>query len=100
MFKGKVYLYKNMNWKEERVEKDFNNQKDFEDYVNRNPELKKLESSFEEVKFPKSFDDMKRFFDEMDKKLFWKEEKKSIFDELSDDFNRLYEKSKKLIGKK
>lgn len=89
-----------MDWKEEKVEKDFDNQRDFEEYVNKNSELKKLQSSFEEIRFPKSFDDIKRYFDEMDKKLFWKEERKSMFDELSEDFNKMYDKSKKLLKRK
>lgn len=98
MFKWKVYLYKNINGKEEKVEKDFDNQEDFNEYIEKNPELKKLEKSFEDIKFPKSFEDVKSFFDDIDKRFIWEfEERKGFFDELSSDFENLFEKSRKLL---
>lgn len=100
MFKGKVYLYKNINWKEEKVEKDFIDQKAFDEYIEKNAELKKMKKDFEEIKFPQSFDDMRKFFDDFDTKLFWDTSaKKWLFEELSEDFSKLFEKSRKLLEK-
>lgn len=100
MFKGKVYLYKNIDGKEEKVEKYFDNQDKFNKYIEQNPELKKMEKDFEKIEFPKSFDDIKKFFDDFDKKFFWDfSKKKSLFDELNGDFKKLFEKSKKLLEK-
>jgi hypothetical protein len=98
MFKGKIYLYKNSDGKEEKVEKEFDNKDEFNEYIEKNPELKKLESEFEMIRFPKSFNEIREFFNDFDKKLFWdKEKKKWFFDEISDDFEKLFEKSKKLL---
>jgi hypothetical protein len=100
MFKGKIYLYKNINWKEEKVEKDFDNQDEFNKYIEKNPELKKLEKDFEKIEFPKSFEEMRNFLDDFDKKFFWDiEKKKWFFDEVSTDFEKLFKKSQKLLGK-
>lgn len=100
MFKWKVYLYKNINGKEEKVEKEFDDENKFNSYVDKNPELKKMEQDFEKIDFPKSFNDMRKFFDDFDTKLFWDSStKKWFFDELSDDFNNLFEKSRKLLEK-
>ncbi len=100
MFKWKVYLYKNMNGKEEKVEKEFDNQDDFDKYIEQNPELKKMEKDFEKIDFPKSFNEMKKFFDDFDTKVFWDTRKKKwFFDELSNDFEKLFEKSQKLLEK-
>lgn len=101
MFKGKIYLYKNINGKEEKVEKDFDNEEDFKKYVNQNPEFKKMDQDFDKIMFPKSFYDTKNFFEEFDRRLFWDNmAKKWLFDELSDEFNNLFEKSKNLLEKK
>jgi len=100
MFKWKVYLYKNIDGKEEKVEKEFDNQDNFNKYVEQNPELKKMEKDFEKIEFPKSFVDMKKFFDDFDKKFFWDiDKKKWFFDQLNGDFEKLFEKSKKLLEK-
>lgn len=100
MFKWKVYLYKNIDGKEEKVEKEFDNQDDFKEYVDKNPELKKLENDFEKIDFPQSFDEMKTFFNDFDKKFFWDNNKKKwFFDELNDDFEKLFKKSQKLLTK-
>ena len=36
MFKGKVYVYKNINWKEERVEREFDNPQEFQSFAKTN----------------------------------------------------------------
>lgn len=100
MFKGKVYLYKNINWKEEKVEKDFINEDEFNKYIEKNPELKKMQKDFEKIESPKSFDEMMRYFNDFDKKFFWDPKKRKwFFDEVSDDFEKLFKKSKKLLEK-
>lgn len=99
MFKGKVYLYKNINWVEVKKEKDFNNEDEFNKYVENNPDLKKLNTNFENIDFPKSFSDMRKFFDDFDNNFFWNEEKRKwYFKELSSDFEKMLEKSKKFLG--
>lgn len=39
MFKGKIYSYTNINWKEKRFEKEFNNFEEYNDFLNSNPEF-------------------------------------------------------------
>ncbi|HOG15154.1 MAG TPA: hypothetical protein PK674_01060 [Candidatus Absconditabacterales bacterium] len=43
MFKGKVYVYKNINGKEEKIEREFDNSQDFQSFVQNN-EVSGLES--------------------------------------------------------
>jgi len=50
-------------------EKEFDNQDNFNKYIEENPELKKIEKDFEKIELPKSFDDI-------DKKFFWDIDKK------------------------
>lgn len=100
MFKAKVYLYKNINWVEVKVEKEFDNQDKYNEYIEKNPDLKKLESNFEKIEFPKSFDEMRKYFEDIDKKIFWDMKKRNLFfDEISDDFKKLFDKSKNLLEK-
>lgn len=33
MFKGKVYVYKNINWKEEKIEREFDNPQEFQSFA-------------------------------------------------------------------
>ncbi len=98
MFKGKVYLYKNINWKEEKVEKEFDKEDEFNKYVEWNPELKKLNTRWEEIKTPGTFNEMRKFFLDFDKKFFWDLSKQDkFFAEVEDDFKKLFDKSKKLL---
>ena len=39
MFKGKVYYYSNINWKEKKLEKDFNNFEEYNNFLNSHPEF-------------------------------------------------------------
>jgi hypothetical protein len=39
MFKWKVYFYQNINGKEKKVEKEFNNPNEYYDFINSNPEF-------------------------------------------------------------
>ncbi|HPC34239.1 MAG TPA: hypothetical protein PLP73_01130 [Candidatus Absconditabacterales bacterium] len=43
MFKGKVYVYKNINGKEEKIEREFDNPQDFQSFA-KNNEVSGLES--------------------------------------------------------
>ncbi len=36
MFKGKVYVYKNINWKEEKIEREFDNPQEFQSFAKTN----------------------------------------------------------------
>ncbi len=36
MFKWKVYVYKNINWKEEKIEREFDNPKEFQSFAKNN----------------------------------------------------------------
>lgn len=36
MFKGRVYVYKNINWKEEKIEREFDNPHDFHSFAKTN----------------------------------------------------------------
>lgn len=42
MFTGRISLYKNIGGKEERFEKTFRDQKKFDEFVEKNPDLKNL----------------------------------------------------------
>lgn len=42
MFEGKIYIYKNVNGKEQKIEKKFNNPEEYNDFISKNPELKKF----------------------------------------------------------
>lgn len=68
MFKGKVHLYKNVDGKEEEIKKTFDNEKEFDAFIDKNPEFKKLqEFQWEPIKWPalsgfkELFDDTRRF---------------------------------------
>lgn len=61
MFKGKIHLYKNVDGKEEEVKKEFNNEKEFNTFIDKNPELKKLQDfEWEPIRWPalSSFKDL------------------------------------------
>ncbi|MFZ2256362.1 MAG: hypothetical protein WAW59_07285 [Patescibacteria group bacterium] len=101
MFKGTVHLYKNVDGKEEEVKKDFDDEKDFNSFVEKNPELKKLQDfDWEPIKWPALsgfkdfFDDTKRFGD----KSFMKELEKD-FERMEKEMKSLFDRSKKLLTK-
>ncbi|MCK9272998.1 hypothetical protein M0P65_05620 [Candidatus Gracilibacteria bacterium] len=96
MFKGKVYLYRKEGKKEEKIEKDFNNEKDFNAYIDKNPNLKELcEYKWEPIKWPalSGFDD---FFKEIKGTTFFKEIEKDI-NKMEKDMELLFNKSRKLL---
>lgn len=63
MFKGKVRIYKNVDGKEHHFKKNFHNEKDFDTFVNNNPDLKDLKN-WEASKWPSHLFDINNFFDE------------------------------------
>ncbi|QFR38895.1 hypothetical protein A9Q91_01530 [Candidatus Gracilibacteria bacterium 28_42_T64] len=93
MFKASIRVYKNINGKEEEIKKDFDNEKEYNDFVEKNPELKKM-SEWKELGWPKDLFDMKHFFEERDKILDM-----SMFDEIEDDFKKLSNKARGMLGK-
>lgn len=93
MFKAKVSLYKNINWKEEKISKEFKDEKSYKKYINSNPELKNMESNLKEIKFPSIFKETKDFFEKFDHNFFWDEEIK-FFEKINKDFEKFFEKNK------
>lgn len=93
MFKGKVRVYKNINWKEESFKKTFNNEKDFNHFIEKNPDLKEL-ANWEATKLPDHLFDINSFFDEAYQ--LWNHD---FFKEMETDMKKLFDKSKKLLGK-
>jgi hypothetical protein len=65
MFKGKVSLYKNVGGKEERIEKEFDNEKEFDAFVSKHPDFKALRD-WKPVRWPE-FDGLQAFFEEADR---------------------------------
>lgn len=94
MFKGQVHLYKNVDGKEEEVKKDFDNEKDFDEFVDKNPELKKLrEFEWEPIRWP-SLTGLNEFFSEAERLG-----KTSILDDMEAEMKALFDRSRKLLGK-
>lgn len=93
MFKGKVRLYRNINWKEESINKEFNNEKDFNAFVESNPEFKNL-WSWEPISIQDDLSDINNLFEEASSS--WQ---KSFFDGIKDELKKLKDKSKKLLWK-
>ena len=64
-FKGKVVFQSNINWKTQRIEKDFNSQDEFDTFVNKNPHLvpfRDFEDFFPSFgNFDKALSNMNRF---------------------------------------
>lgn len=101
MFKGKVHLYKNVDGKEEEIKKEFDNEKEFDAFVDKNPELKKLRDfKWESIKWP-SLSGFKDFFEDVRKlwdASFMKEIEKD-FEKMEKEMKSLFERSKKLLKK-
>lgn len=93
MFKWKVRVYKNIDWKEESVSKEFDNENDFNEFIDKNPELKSL-NKWEDIKWPESLFNISWFFDEA--KRLWNT---NFFKEIEKDLDSLIEKSRKLLWK-
>ena len=92
MFKGKVRIYKNVNWKQTSFKKNFHNEDDFNKFLENNPDFKDLKN-WENSKLPENLFEINNFFDEAFK--LWNDK---FFKEIEDALNKLFEKSKKLIG--
>lgn len=93
MFKWKVRVYKNIDWKEESVSKDFDNEIDFNAFIDKNPDLKELKK-WESIKWSESLFDINWFFEEA--KKIWNN---NFFKEMEKDLDNLITKSKKLLWK-
>ncbi|EKE26666.1 MAG: hypothetical protein ACD_4C00200G0004 [uncultured bacterium (gcode 4)] len=92
MFSGKIYVYKNINGKKEEIIKEFDNEKDFDDFIEKNPSLKKID--FPVVRWPRSLFDIKWLIEEAEKNnnRLW-------INEIEEDLDRIFEKSRKLLRK-
>lgn len=94
MFKGQIHLYKNVDGKEEEVKKDFDNERDFDEFVDKNPELKKLrEFKWEPIKWP-ALTGMNDFFTEAERLG-----RTSIIDDMEKEIKSIFDRSRKLLGK-
>lgn len=95
MFKGKIYLSKKEGDKEEKIEQEFDNEKEFDAFIEKNPDLRQLRDfQWTPVRWPDSLLGMRSFFEEAEK-----EEKFDILSEMERDMNQLFERSRKLLGK-
>ncbi len=93
MFEWKIRIYKNIDWKEKSVSKEFDNEKKFNEFIDKNPDLKSFKD-WENIKWPESLFDMNLFFEEA--KRLWN---KDYFKEMERELDRLIDKSKKLLWK-
>ncbi|EKE30055.1 MAG: hypothetical protein ACD_2C00051G0001 [uncultured bacterium (gcode 4)] len=93
MFKGRIYVYKNVNWKKEELSKEFDNEKSFNEFIEMNPSLKEFnELKVWDFKWPRSLFDLRSFFE--DAELLW--EKKWI-KETEKELDKIFEKTNKLL---
>lgn len=90
MFKGKVHLYRNVDGKETELKREFDDKKDFDAFVENNPELKELRD-WKPVRWP-SLANLGRLFDE-----FEKLGKRDFLEDIEKEMSELFEKSKKLL---
>jgi hypothetical protein len=74
MFKGKVYVYKNINWKEEKIEREFDNSQDFQSFVQNN-EVSWLESFSDTSRSPIlwlwDWANLQNYFDNLIDRRLW-----------------------------
>lgn len=94
MFKGKVRIYKNVNWKEHHFKKNFHNEKDFNDFIERSPDLKDFRD-WEKITWSENLLWINNFFDEA-----YELGNQNFLKEMEEDIKRLFDKSRKLLGKR
>lgn len=93
MFKWNIRIYKNINWKEEFINKEFTNEKKFNKFIDSTPELKEIKN-WETSEWPKSLFDINWFFDKA-----WKLWNRDFFKKMEKDLNELVKKWRKLLKK-
>jgi len=93
MFKWSIRIYKNISWKEECVNKEFDNEKDFDKFIIKNPDLKSL-NDWESLNIPDSLFDLNEFFENA-----LSEWNTKFFKEMEKDLDILAKKWKKLLWK-
>ena len=99
MFKGKVYLSKKEGDKEEKIEKEFNNEKDFDAFIDKNPDLKKLRDfKWEPVRWPMlaGFDDLFKDIKKLGDRSVFEEAVKEM-EKMEKEMEKLFQKTKKLL---
>lgn len=99
MFKGKVYLSKKEGDKQEKIEREFDNEKDFDAFIDKNPDLKKLRDfKWETIRWPMlaGFDD---FFKDLgrlgDQSVL--EEAEMEMERMEKEMGKLFQKTRKLL---
>lgn len=99
MFKWKIYLYKNVGGKEKEIKKKFTSEKKFNEFLEKNPEFKKMDSlKWGSVKWP-SLSNFKDVFDDLrmlETPDFMKWMVKDIED-MEKQMKKIFGKSKKLL---
>lgn len=101
MFKGKVHLYKNVDGKEEEVKKEFDNEKEFNAFVDKNQELKKLRDfKWEPIRWP-SISGFKDLFEDAKgiKDVDFLKEIEKDFEKMEKEMKSLFDRSRKLLKK-
>lgn len=95
MFKWKVYLSKKEGDKEEKIEREFDNENEFNQFINKNPDLKALkEHKWKPITWPDTFLDVQRY---LDSSVF--DDREDILDEMEKDMERFISASRKLLAK-
>ncbi len=70
MFKGKVCVYKNINWKEEKIEREFDNPNDFQSFANTNA-VWWLDSLASPMLWLGDWANLQTYFDSLIDRRFW-----------------------------
>ena len=95
MFRWKVYLSKKEGDKEEKIEREFNNENQFNNFIDKNPDLKALkEYKWKLITWPDTFLDVQNYLDSS-----LHEDKEDIIDEMEKDMARFISASRKLLTK-
>jgi len=94
MFKWKVYLSKKEGDKEEKIEREFDNENEFDTFIDKNPDLKALQMhKWTPITWPDTFLDVQKYFDT----IMGREDKTSLLDEMEEDMKRFLDTSRKLL---
>ncbi len=105
MFKGKVYLYKNINGKEKKIDKEFDNEEDYKNFLEENPEFNWSSNVENFVNYPWLLG-FENFLDDfVNKKLWrvwWEDTKKQLpsgdtidLSEYENEYSRIEEEKQK-----
>ena len=92
MFKWKIYIYKDIDWKKEEFEKEFRDEEEFDDFLKKNKWFGDLSLIGASHKWQKELKELSRLFEEMEE-YPWN----YLAEQLKDDLDRIFEKHTKLL---